>query len=61
MSDNTWNPLQAILLCRVFTDANNEFLTKNVINEEILEAVKQINPLKAPGLNDTQAIFFQKN
>lgn len=27
------------------------FLTKEVSNEEILDVVKQINPLKAPGLD----------
>lgn len=58
--DDTVNPIQEISLSRDITEAESEFLTKDVINEEILEAAKQMNPLRAPGPDGMQAIFYQK-
>lgn len=55
------NPLQAILLSRDITDANNEFLMKDITDEKTLEAVKQINTLKAPGPRWYVSFFYQKN
>lgn len=41
-------------------EADNDILTAEVFDEEILEGMKQINPLKAPGPDDMQAVFYQK-
>lgn len=54
------NTLQAIPLSRGISAADNEYLTKEITEEEILGVVKQINPLKAPGLDELQAIFYKK-
>lgn len=39
----------------------DDYLTKDVSNQEILDAIKQISPLKALGPDGMQAIFYQKN
>lgn len=36
-------------------------ITMEVSDEEILETLKQVNPLKAPGLGGMQAIFYHKS
>lgn len=59
--EETTTPLQAIALSRNITETDNEFLTNEVIEEEIFEVVKHINPMKALGPDGTQAIFHQKN
>lgn len=51
----------AIPLSRDITDANNDFLTKDVSGQEIMDTIKQINCLKAPGLDSMQTIFYQNN
>lgn len=61
MSDNMVNSLQAIPLSRDIIDVDNEFLTKDVTNEDILETIKHINPLKAPSPDGMKVIFYQKN
>lgn len=33
-------------------------ISKDVSNQEILEAIKQMSPLKAPGPDGMQAIFY---
>lgn len=38
----------------------NMELIKDFSGEEILTAIKQMHPTKAPGLNGMSAIFFQK-
>lgn len=43
------------------SDTDNKFLTKEVTDQEILDAIKQINPLKAPGPDGMPAVFYQKN
>ena len=43
------------------TDEMNEFLLTDFISEEILTAIKQMHPLKAPRLDGTHALFFFKN
>lgn len=55
------NMLQFYLLSKYINDVDNEFLTKEVTDEEIVEALKQINPLKTSGLDGIQAIFYHKN
>lgn len=47
--DTSNNPLQAIPLSSDITDADNEFLTKEVPNNEILQVKKQMDPFEAPG------------
>lgn len=42
-------------------ETDNDFLTNNVTDQEILDAIKQINPLKAPVPDDMLAILYQKN
>lgn len=61
MADNTLNPLQAIPLSKDITEVDNEFLMKEVTNEEILKVVKQINPLKASDPDGIRSIFYPKN
>lgn len=58
-SDNLINLEQAIPLSKDITESNNDRLTMDVSSKEILEAMKQINPPKAPGPNGIQAIFYQ--
>lgn len=55
------NPSQANPLSRDITKEDNEFLTMEVIYDEIFDVMKQIHPLKALGPYGMQAIFYQKN
>lgn len=54
------NSSQAISLSSDIKEENNEFLTKEVTDEEIFYVVRQIYPLKALGVDGMQAIFYQK-
>lgn len=45
--DDSVYPIEAFALSRDISDTYNEVLTKDVSDQEILDAVKQINPLKA--------------
>lgn len=38
--NNSVNPIQAIPLSREISEADNEFLTKDVIDQEILDAIE---------------------
>lgn len=49
-----------IPLSRYITDIDNEWLTRDVTEEETRQIVNQINPLKALGPDDMHAIFYQK-
>lgn len=55
------NPIQAIQLSIDIIEVDNDSLTMEVSDEDILEAAKQINLLKTSGPNDMQAIFYHKN
>lgn len=46
---------------RDLTEADNDTLTMDVSDEEILEAVKQMNAFKAPGPDGIQATFYIKS
>lgn len=59
--DQSINLSQAISLSRDLSEANDDMLIMEVSDEEIFEAVKLINPLKAPGLDDMQVIFNCKS
>ena len=39
-------------------DDMNESLTRELTNEEVVVALKQIHPNKAPGLDGMSAVFF---
>lgn len=45
-------PMEAISLSKDVIDADNEAWTKELTDEELLEIVKQIKPLNAPGRMD---------
>lgn len=40
---------------------DNEFLTKEVADDETFEVLKQMVPMKAPGLDGMQAIYYEKS
>lgn len=52
------NPTQAISLSKQITMADNETLIMEVLAEDIFDAVKQINSLKASGPYNMEAIFY---
>lgn len=58
MGNISVNPTQAIPLSN--DTVGNEFLTKDISDQEILDAIKQINPLKAPSPEGMQVIFYKK-
>lgn len=60
-SDPTCNPSHAIPFSTDISDTDNDFLTKEVRDQEILDAVKHISPLKALGPNGMLAVCYQKN
>lgn len=59
MSVNIYS--QKIPLSKDISTAANEMLAIEISDEEILYALKQINPLKAPSPNDIQDIFYHKS
>lgn len=52
--------LQAIPLSKDINDAHNELLTTEVTDDEIVEVVKQINPMKALGPGGMQAYSIRR-
>lgn len=50
----------AILLSRVISDVDNDWLTGAVTLDEVSLVVKQIGPLKTHGPNDMHALFYQQ-
>lgn len=40
--------------------SKNEWLTREVTENKVSQAVKQVGSLKAPGLDDLHAMFYQK-
>lgn len=58
--DKKVNPMNATPLSKDINDVDNDVLTKEVINEEIVEALKQTNLLKALGPDGVQSIFDHK-
>lgn len=60
-SDLSCNQTHAIPLSTNISNIDPGFLTKEVTDEEILNAVKQISPLEAPGSDGVLAVFYQKN
>lgn len=56
----TVNPLQAVPLSKDIMEANNDLWTKDVLDEEILEVVKQYDFPKTPNPDRMQDIFYQK-
>lgn len=59
-TDLSSNPLQATALSKDITEAENEFLIKEVTDDKIFETMKQINPLNAPRPDRMQNVFFEK-
>lgn len=55
------NPLEAIALPRDIRATNNDLLTKDVTNKEILEVVKQINLWKLRGQMICRQSYIKKN
>jgi hypothetical protein len=43
-----------------FDSAQASALTQNVTKEEVLQALNQMHPLKSPGPDGFQAVFFKK-
>lgn len=60
-SDPSCNQHQAIPMSVDVSDMDNVFLTREVLDQEIHEDVKQLSPLKASSLDGMLAIFYQKN
>ena len=50
----------ANLILRSVTPEMNEQLTKEFQREEVVQAIHSMHPTKAPGLDSTFAIFYQK-
>lgn len=59
-SNITINPSRAIPLSKKITEVDNESVTREVSYEEILKAMKQINPMKVLRPNGMQSIFYHK-
>lgn len=53
------NTLQAFALSRDVFSLDNEWLTREITDAEVLQAVKQIGPLKAAVPDGMQAIFTE--
>lgn len=53
------NLAQEIFLSRDITEADNELLTMNVWNANILEAMKQNNPMKDQSPNGMQVSYHK--
>lgn len=60
-SDLSCTPTQAIPFPPDISNADNDLLTREVTDDEILNAVKQISPLKALGSDGMLVLFYQKN
>lgn len=43
-----------------YTEADNEWLTRDATDEEIRQVVNQISPHKAPGSDSMHAVFYNK-
>lgn len=50
---------QIISLSRYVTDADSAWLPKDFIEERVRQTIFQLSPLKAPGTNVMDVIFFQ--
>lgn len=59
--DATIIPSHEILLSEEIIEAYNENLTLEVLDEEVLEVLKQINRVKALGPKSMQDIFFYRS
>jgi hypothetical protein len=60
--DDDVNPEEVVnLFSQVITDEMNYDLSKPYTVEEISDAIFQIGPIKAPGLDGYPACFFQRN
>jgi hypothetical protein len=56
-----WTIFPKLVVKRILTDEARKWLVREVQYDEIRNAIFQMNPDKAPGLDGFNAMFFQKN